>query len=190
MHTLLIILAVLFAFALFVMFLIAKGLVKVARAAKPALRKEIEKLGKTLAHPVIGDDARDLLKRASELADQVPEAGYFNLKDTYKALAEATATMIQAAEKGHDYRRNHTMGVIGEAERHTEIVAESIRKEFGKEADLAVSKSLTADANKLLSDRKYDEAEAKSKLAIDAANAEYARVRGNSTPGPDAPPSA
>jgi len=190
MQALLIILAVIVGLALFMGYLIAKGAVKLARAAKPALKKEIEKLATTLSHPVIGDDARDQLKRASELADQIPEPGFFNLKETFKALAEATQAMMQAAEKGHDYRRNHTLGVIGEAERHIDIVIESIRKEFSREVDLAVAKSLVADANKLLQDRKYDEAEAKSKLASDAANAEYSRVRGSAKPGPDAPPSA
>jgi hypothetical protein len=168
-------------------FLFISGAVKLARAAKPALKQEIEKAREVVNHPVVGDDARDLLKRAAELAEQVPDPGFFTFKRTYKALAEATSALVQALEKAQEYRRNHTLAAIGEAERHVEIVADSIRREFGVEPSMAVSQTLLADANRLAFENQYDAAEGKAMLAIDAANAEYARVRSTAAPKSGSP---
>lgn len=177
MQTLLIILAVVVFIIGALVFLFISGAVKLARAAKPALKQEIEKARAVVNHPLVGEDARDMLKRAAELAEQVPDPGFFTFKRTYKALAEATAALVQALEKAQEYRRNHTLAAIGEAERHAEIVAESIRREFGTEANMAVPQTLLADASRLAFENKYEAAETKAKLAIDAANAEYARAR-------------
>jgi hypothetical protein len=187
MQTLLIIMAVVVFIIGALVFLFISGAVKLARAAKPALKQEIEKAREVVNHPVVGDDARDLLKRAAELAEQVPDPGFFTFKRTYKALAEATSALVQALEKAQEYRRNHTLAAIGEAERHVEIVADSIRREFGVEPSMAVSQTLLADANRLAFENQYDAAEGKAMLAIDAANAEYARVRSTAAPKSGSP---
>lgn len=172
----LIILAVALCIYVAVAFLVSSLIRKLVIAARRNLKQEIEKAGQFMKHPVVEDDARDLLARAAEKIERIPEASLFRVKRSLRAVGEARKALLEALVRAHEYRRNHTLTVIGEAERHAELVAEAIRKEFGVEADLAVARSLLDDANRLTAERQYDRAEAKSKLAIAAASAEYARA--------------